>query len=361
MSRAFWTGFAITFSAVQIYEFHTICKISFGLAIIFAVLSLIFAACWIYMRNVAAKIRLRANRSAERIFGSWMLFSAFTLLMLFGFAPKENLQMALLLLLAFLLSLLVAFFFAKQENKIIISQFEIKSPKFLRNSTRIVHISDLHAGLWMGHPCLEETVATVNKQHPDIIVCTGDLKDEQLGQDCGEELTTLLKLKAPLGKFAVLGNHDYANAAEAADFMTQCGFEMIDGRSVERSGTIILGASDRDHYVKKQWGLTKSELLVLAYEFIKNDNFIIVLRHRPIIEEGQKTHFDLQLSAAKHGISLGKLLLCKFGIKIGRGKFKKCEDGGLLYSTWGAGYAGIPVRVFCKPEITVIDLIRSEE
>jgi len=356
-SRLFWTAF-MAFFVLFIYRITKNLWQIKTIAAVFLAVNVLFFAGWIYLRNFAPKQRLLANRNSERLFGAWLAYVILTQLLLCCMKPQGAIQQLTAVLLSLLLCGLLLFFFAKQETKLLVSTIEITTPKITEERIRIVQISDLHAGLWCGLNCLEETVTEVNAAAPDIIVCTGDLKDEQLGANCGEELTVLSRLRANMGKFAILGNHDYTNAAEAADFTAQSGFELLDGRAVEMSGLVIAGAGDRDHCEKQQWGLSRPELLVLAYEFIQKESFLILLRHRGIIEDGQKTHFDLQLSGYKNGMSPLRLLLRKIGLALGKGKCKK-TGGGLLYKADGAGYIGAPVRMFCKPEIVIIDLVKE--
>lgn len=329
-------------------------------AALYAAVNLVFAAGWIVLKYFVSLKRYEANRNDERTFGAWLLFDAAAYALLLCFKPETSLKSAVVILLSLLLAGLLTFFFSVRETRLVITEIETESPKLKRDKIRIVHVTDLHAGLWAGGRYLKELVAAVNGQQPDVIVCTGDIKDERLGIDCSEELTLLSRLYAPCGKFAVLGCHDYADKAEAADFLERCGFMLLDGRTEETAGITICGCGDRDHLIKGQWGLSKSEQLILDNEYVHKNNFFLVLRHRQLVEDGQQTHFDLQLSGAKHGIALTRLLLRKLGTASGR-KLKKCRQGGLLCKADGAGYIGLPVRIFCKPEIVVIDLIKTSD
>lgn len=318
-------------------------------------------AGWGFYRNFASPKRLAANRMSERLFGVCLLFNLFFCFSVYDVKSPAVWEIVMVMLLSFVFAAGIAAFFAYAETKLLITELEITSPKLTRDKIRIIHITDLHVGLWAGADYLHELVNAVNRQQPDIIVCTGDMKDELLGEDCGEELTELARLQAHDGKFAIFGNHDYVNTAEAADFAGQCGFTVLDGRAEEAAGLVIAGCGDRDHLIKQQWGLTKSEHLILNYEFVQQKAFLVVLRHRQLAEDGQQTHFDLQLSGSKHGISPFRLILRKLGLAAVGRKLKECRQGGLLYKTDGAGYIGAPVRVFCKPEITIIDLIKEDE
>ncbi|MDO4953030.1 MAG: metallophosphoesterase, partial [Synergistaceae bacterium] len=283
-------------------------------AMLYASVSLIFAAGWIILKYFISLKRYEANRNDERAFGAWLLFAAAAYALLLCFKPETSLKSAVIILLSLLLAGLLTYFFSVRETQLIITEIETVSPKLKRDKIRIVHITDLHAGLWAGSGYLKELVAAVNGQQPDVIVCTGDIKDERLGIDSSEELTLLSRLYAPCGKFAVLGCHDYTDKAEAADFLERSGFTLLDGKTEETAGITICGCGDRDHLIKSQWGLSKSEQLILDNEHVHKNKFFLILRHRQIVEDGQQTHFDLQLSGAKHGISLTRLLLRKLGI-----------------------------------------------
>lgn len=358
-SVRFWTAFAAGFAFLIYRTAKTMWQIK-GIGIAYLIINVALFFVWVYLRRIAPRKRFVANRNDERLFGAWIAFAVLTCFFLWKLQVRGLLDILLAMFLALLITALLLFFLVRQETKLLVSTLEIVTPKIARDRIRIVQITDLHAGLWSGLTRLEEVVEEINEHQPDIIVSTGDLKDERLGADCGEELTVLSKLNATIGKYAVSGNHDYANIAEAIDFTEQSGFKVLNGTAIETEGLIIAGAGDRDHYEKQQWGLTRSELLVLAYEFIQKESFLILLRHRGIIEDGQKTHFDLQLSGYKDGMRLLHLALRKCGFAPGKGKFKKIPGGGLLYHADGAGYIGVPARIFCKPEVVVIDLIKEK-
>src|SRR5262249_19022656 len=71
-------------------------------------------------------------------------------------------------------------------------------------------ISDLHTGSFMGIEHLEKAVRIVMEQSPDVIFFTGDLVND-LHTEALEFEHTLAKLKAPMGVYSILGNHDYGD------------------------------------------------------------------------------------------------------------------------------------------------------
>ena len=76
---------------------------------------------------------------------------------------------------------------------------------------RIVQISDLHIGSWVGHRRqMQRAVDIINRQNADIIVLTGDLFNNYYEEITGFK-QTLGQLRARTGKYAILGNHDYGD------------------------------------------------------------------------------------------------------------------------------------------------------
>ena len=100
-------------------------------------------------------------------------------------------------------------------------------------SLRIAQITDLHLGLIHRNGKAREVAAIVAREHPDIVVSTGDLVDGQL--DGVAELAEILRgIPAPRGKFAVLGNHEYyAGIGRAIAFTRKSGFTVLRDESVD--------------------------------------------------------------------------------------------------------------------------------
>jgi predicted MPP superfamily phosphohydrolase len=196
---------------------------------------------------------------------------------------------------------------------------------------------------------------------PDIVVVTGDLADGKLtGRK--REIGMLRRIRPRYGMYAVPGNHDYYDDIdEAVFFMESAGMRVLRTEAVEAGGIIIAGADDKDHLIKEQWNLSRSETMVLSHEKEQREKFLLLLRHRPIVEKGTEGHFDLQLSGHTHGGQLFPLLSSRHRIPGYARGLKKLKWGGLLYVSNGAGFVGPPVRLLAPPEIAVIDLVRENE
>ena len=74
---------------------------------------------------------------------------------------------------------------------------------------KVVQLSDLHLGSFDDLDAVAEGLDSVNEQHPDLLLFTGDMVNNK-SYEADPFISMLSKLKAPYGKYSVLGNHDYA-------------------------------------------------------------------------------------------------------------------------------------------------------
>jgi predicted MPP superfamily phosphohydrolase len=109
----------------------------------------------------------------------------------------------------------------------------------------LVEISDLHLGTLLGQRWAERMVQRVNALKPELIVVDGDVIDGNV--DRVEPLVpTLKKLRAPLGVWAVTGNHEYyAGLRDSIDLFQRAGFTVLEDRSTKVvPGLTIAGVDD---------------------------------------------------------------------------------------------------------------------
>ena len=114
-----------------------------------------------------------------------------------------------------------------------------------RDGTTLVLLSDLHLGTLLGRSWLEERIAQVDALKPDLVVLCGDILegDSRREADFGP---LLAHLRAPLGAFAVTGNHEYyAGIEESVRILEGAGFTVLRDRAVEvRPGLVLAGVDD---------------------------------------------------------------------------------------------------------------------
>jgi len=230
---------------------------------------------------------------------------------------------------------------------------------------RIVHFSDIHLDFHYGLERLEGLAARLQELQPDLLCFTGDLYDTSVSTS-GEECSRLLgMLEAPLGKWAVLGNHDYTTGAKkVASILEQGGFRVMDNAwdHIERGGQLMRIAGIDD-------ALRGNHDLDAALLPGGGESFTILLAHEPdIADEAIRYNVDLQLSGHSHG---GQVRLPYFGALFTPELARKYPDGLyelesgdkklMLYTNRGIGVSTYPVRFWCRPEITVLTLTRSAE
>jgi predicted MPP superfamily phosphohydrolase len=223
---------------------------------------------------------------------------------------------------------------------------------------RMVQFSDVHLGKYYSKSRLENLVTEIMKLKPDLICFTGDLFDTHDGEPNDEIIPVLAKLNAPFGKFAVLGNHDHAlGKARIANILGNSGFRVLDNEQsiVEKQGEHIRIVGVDDMFVGKP------NLRTALQEDLAQP-FTLLLSHAPDFAD-QASYFpvNLQISGHSHGGQvrlplIGALTTPKFGRKYVQGLHKVKGSQLLVYTNRGIGTTNLPIRLFCRPEVTVFTI-----
>lgn len=227
---------------------------------------------------------------------------------------------------------------------------------------RILHISDIHFGFHMDAERLQKFVHTMNQEHADVVCFTGDFIDDGF-VDVSSAIPVLKQLNASIGKFAVLGNHDYRHTTPVKSIaaLKQAGFVVLNNAHAElqRDGQriAIVGLED--------W-FGGSPNLKTALRGLPDDQYKILLAHEPdLADESLLYPIDLQLSGHSHG---GQIRIPgvhsvpwnpEMGIKYPSGLYTFPHTDFKLYTNRGLGMTFMPLRFLCRPEITVITLQKS--
>jgi predicted MPP superfamily phosphohydrolase len=225
------------------------------------------------------------------------------------------------------------------------------------NGKRIVHFSDIHLDYHFGIARLKELTSRILELKPDLLCFTGDLYHASVRPSESACIELLSSLEAPLGKWAVLGNHDYtAGAQDVEGVLTKGGFTVLNNRSVslEYGGQRIRIAGIDD-------ALQGRPNLDLALKEEQPNFFTLFLSHEPDLADYALAYsVDLQLSGHSHGGQvnlpiIGPLILPEMAYKYPQGLYL-LEDRMYLYTNKGIGVSTYPVRFMCRPEITVITI-----
>lgn len=226
----------------------------------------------------------------------------------------------------------------------------------------IAQISDVHLGLMVGERRLDRIIRLVRKADPDLLVCTGDLVDAQM--DRFNHLAEMLAdIRPPLGKFAVMGNHEfYAGIRQSESFLKAAGFVLLRNQEYRLDDLLsIVGVDDpvgRRRYPEKgSANLSETDLVARS----DSQTFTILLKHRPTVEKASLGHFDLQLSGHTHGGQIFPFNLVVNHFYPRQNGFYRLGGDSMLHVSRGAGTWGPPMRFFSSPHVTVIELSRIEK
>jgi uncharacterized protein len=241
---------------------------------------------------------------------------------------------------------------------------------------KMVHISDIHSGSFQNKKAVEHGIDMILQEKPDLIVFTGDLVNDR-ASEMEEYKSVFARLKAPMGVFSTLGNHDYgdyvswptreeksANLEALKKTHTDMGWRLLMNEHVafEKAGQQIalLGIEN--------WGakgrFPKYGKMDLAHPGTEQIPFKILLSHDPSHWDAQiRTEYpdiDLMLSGHTHGMQFGlenpyfKWSPVQWMYKQWAGLYEEGKQK--LYVNRGFGFIGYPGRVGILPEITVIEL-----
>ncbi|WP_268966450.1 metallophosphoesterase [Paenibacillus cymbidii] len=239
---------------------------------------------------------------------------------------------------------------------------------------RIVQLSDIHLGHHLYNRHLEELIDRVNRLEADLFVFTGDLYDSRSDHEKQEEVVRLLgNIRAPLGKWAVLGNHDYwgyrrmMSAATVTSILQQAGFQVLvnESRLVTR-GQALIRIAGVDDMVHGEPDAVRA-LGPQAGGANGARPFTLLLAHEPEFADIAAGYgADLQLSGHTHGGQVrlpfaGAVFLPEYGAKYVQGLHRIGPDDKqlLVYTNRGIGTTILPVRFLCRPEATLFTLRRG--
>ena len=246
------------------------------------------------------------------------------------------------------------------------------------NGLRIVQISDIHCGSFTSTAHFENAAKMIEMQKPDVLFFTGDLVND-LASETDDFIETFSKMKAPMGTYSSLGNHDYAdyitwdskeakakNLEDLKAVHAKVGWRLLLNENValERGGEKIALIGIENWGAK---GFTKYGNLKKAYQGAENYPVKILLSHDPSHWEAQVLkeypNIDLTFAGHTHGMQFGvdlphfKWSPVKYFYKQWSGLYE--QAGQYLYVNTGLGFIGYPGRVGMLPEITVLELYNA--
>lgn len=265
-----------------------------------------------------------------------------------------------IVLVSFGLSLAITVYGYFEAKRLCVERLTVRTSKLPGGvpKIRVAQIADLHLGVVVKDAILNRVIEIMHDEQPDLVVSTGDLVDGVVHHV--EHFAEKLKaVRPPLGKFAVLGNHEiYGGLKHTARFIEDSGFTLLRGEGTTVNNCINIAGMDftggEAKRVNKHRPDTK-EWEVLSR--LPGNLFTLLLKHRSDIETKSLGLFDLQLSGHTHKGQIFPMGLVIYFIFQHISGLTQLINGSAIYVSRGAGTAGPPVRVFSKPEVTIVDIV----
>ena len=245
------------------------------------------------------------------------------------------------------------------------------------NGRKIGFLTDIHAGPGFGSEQLSEAVDRMMDENPDIILYGGDLVDSSTPLDDNEFAASIIselsRLEAPLGKFAVIGNHDNRLRHEletAINWLAQSGFQVLINQSLIVDD-VWLGGLDESYFGNPDLDevLNGPDYASAFGNAEEADLYRIMLMHQPdylpsYVDHEGLSALDLVFSGHSHNgqITLFGQPLIKVhqGREFIRGQYQPFENpAGQLIVSGGLGTVIIHARLFNLPEIVTVDLVKE--
>lgn len=218
---------------------------------------------------------------------------------------------------------------------------------------RIVQLTDLHVGSLLGARWVGQRLAEVEALRPDLVLVTGDLVDHD--GVLSESLAPLFhRLRARLGVWGVLGNHEYyAGLDRSLRVFDASGITLLRDRATEIAPGLVLAGVD-DLSARRQLGIDDHPVdRALAG---RPAGTTIFMSHSPwSVERAAELGVNLMLSGHTHA---GQIWPFTYVVKLMypfvAGRFD--VNGMTLVVSRGTGFWGPPMRLFRPGEITAITL-----
>lgn len=235
---------------------------------------------------------------------------------------------------------------------------------------RIGILTDIHAvEPWMPAQRIGTIVARMNALKPDLVVLLGDYVNALRGQFCtaivpvAEWMAPLSELHAPLGVYAVLGNHDWwsGEMPQVRRGFAKAGIHLLenDAVRVNRGGDKLWIAGLGDQMAFKSHGVDNLEGTLHQ---LRDGSPALLLAHEPFIFPRVPARITLTLAGHTHGGQvyvpfIGRPAVTPYaGYAYGHIR----EEGRQMIVSSGLGLSGYPVRFLVPPEIALVTLCNQQ-
>lgn len=323
----------------------------------------VYVGCFVFSNGLVASTLIWRIHGLFRWSAVWLvllLFTAFTGIIIaflhhtFKLIFKQPARYTRVLRI-FSPLILVSFFGVAIYNAYtpVVRHASIRINKPLDKPIRIGMAADLHLGVLVGARQLDKLANIMNREKVDIILLPGDIMDDDTRVYDAENMKLhLQKLRAPLGVFATLGNHDlFGHEREITQALEEAGVQVLhDEAALVNQKIWVVGRPD-----KLDRNRLKTEQLLRRIE-VDTTLPVLLLDHRP---DDVLTHatlpIDVQVSGHVHN---GQVFPANYIVKqINRLHYGYEAIGeGHFFVTSGFGFWGVPFRLGSQSEVWIIDV-----
>ena len=279
----------------------------------------------------------------------------------FYFLPKgkefnSGFSLSITILIAIFLGILMIYGTWSGKSSYV-KNYDIKLSKSLKNNNlKIVLLSDIHLGNYIGKDRLKTMVNEVNALDPDVVLIAGDLIDDSIKPFIDNSLAAELgKIESKYGTYLSFGNHDLFDNKldQLTTELENNGVKVLrDNFNLVDNSFYIVGRDD----ISINRGNYKRKDLSLILQDVDKTKPIIVIDHSPTdLVEPHNEKIDLQVSGHTHkgqfapfNLITREIFELDYGYKE-KDTFNAVVSSG--YGTWGP-----PIRVGSRSEIVEINL-----
>lgn len=274
---------------------------------------------------------------------------------------RRPVKIALVLLLVIVALGVWAFFI--EPNRLVLHSESIAVSRWPTqfDGLKVAAIGDIHAGSpFIDEAKLHQIVDLTNSQNPDLIVLLGDymVRDRFYRQPMEPEAIAkvLAGLKAPLGVYAVMGNHDWwYDGNRVMKAFAAANITVLENQvhEIQKNGNSfwLVGLADA-------W--TRPQRMAETFSQVPLNATTVVITHNPDSFAQLPSSVQLMFAAHTHGGQvalpfLGRLVVpSNYGQRYAAGHVT--ENGRHLFVTTGIGTSILPVRFRVPPEVAIITL-----
>ncbi len=234
----------------------------------------------------------------------------------------------------------------------VVEYVTVDQKRFNGKSYRIVQISDMHIGGVIDRDFVRESVTTINRLGPDLVVITGDLTDMPIDK-ISEAVDELSELKSRFGTYYIPGNHEYFHGiGTTLAYLKKMGIKVLENSAEQIEDFWIVGVYDLFGY---RYGKYVPDIKQ-ATQVLPESAHSLLLAHQPrYLEDLEGFKPSLMLSGHTHG---GQIWPFGHLVKLVQPYLKglhALDQGRHIYVNSGIGFWGPAMRLGSASEITCIE------